>query len=142
MNPAPRQPASAAHKRGTLPLAVLVTAALALLGCITSRCEATAANERASALRAHVFAPDSFWYRPIPKDAPLHPNSENFVREFLHQIKSYYGNVTINTARYSAPIYVVGHDVQARVVTPWDCQKRGHIDGRLKEQWQAVPIPN
>jgi hypothetical protein len=26
-----------------------------------------------------VFAPDSFWYRPIPEDAPLHPNSTNYA---------------------------------------------------------------
>ena len=89
-----------------------------------------------------VFAADSFWYQPLPKDAPLHPNSENFARDFVRQLRAHYGHVTINTNRFSAPIYVVGPEVQASVVTPWDCQKRGYLDKRLAAQWQAVPIPS
>ena len=93
-------------------------------------------------LPAHVFAADSFWYRPIPKDAPLHPNSENFARDFVRQLKAYYGHVTVNVGRYSAPVYIAGSDVRAASVAPWDCQKRGHLDPRLEEQWRAVPIPD
>lgn len=118
-------------------------------GSVASRNVAVAASEAASAkahdagrLPAHVFAADSFWYRPIPKDAPLHPDSENLAREFAHQIKAYYGHVGINTGRFSSPIYIVGPEVRPSTVTQWDCQKRGHLDKRLAEQWRAVPIPS
>jgi hypothetical protein len=105
----------------------------------------SAASAQASApkrMPEHIFAADSFWYQPIPKDAPLHPNSEGLARDFVRQLKAYYGNVSINTGRYSAPIYVVGPETRTDPVTQWDCQKRGHLDKRLGEQWQAVPIPS
>lgn len=89
-----------------------------------------------------VFAPDSFWYQPIPRDAPLHANSAQFVTEFLRQKKAYYGTVNINTREYSCPIYVVGNDVKTIEVTEWDGQHNGIKDPRLAEQWRAVPMPD
>ncbi len=89
-----------------------------------------------------VFAVNSFWYQPIPKDAPLHPNSPLFVAEFLRQKKAYYGTVSINTAAYACPIYVVGPEVKPVAVTEWDGQKKGFKDARLAAQWLAVPIPD
>ena len=105
---------------------------------------AAAASHGASDMKrlpAHVFAADSFWYRPIPKDVPLHPNSENFARDFVRQLKAYYGHVTVNVGRYSAPVYIAGPEVRASAVAAWDCQKRGRLDPKLEEQWRAVPIP-
>lgn len=93
-------------------------------------------------LPTHVFADNSIWYQPIPKDAPLHPDSENFVHDFLRQLKAYYGHASINTGAFSAPIYIVGPDMRPSAVTQWDCQKRGHLDKRLAEQWRGVPIPS
>jgi hypothetical protein len=90
----------------------------------------------------HIFAPTSFWYQEIPADAPLHPNSANFVAEFLRQKKAYYGTVSINTKAYAAPIYVVGPGIKPVQVTEWDCQKKGFKDKLLAEQWTAVPIPD
>ncbi len=90
---------------------------------------------------ARVFAPDSFWYRPIPQFAPLHPNSANFVVEFLRQKQAYYGTVSINTTAYACPIYVVGPDVKPVQVTEWDGQHKGFKDPKLAAQWRAVPIP-
>lgn len=89
-----------------------------------------------------VFAPASFWYQPIPKDAPLHTNSAAFASEFCRQIKAYYGTVSINTAAYACPIYVVGPDVKTVAVTEWDGQKKGFKNKRLAAQWLAVPIPD
>lgn len=89
-----------------------------------------------------VFSPGSFWYQEIPRDAPLHPNSANFVAEFLRQKKAYYGTVSINTTAYACPIYVVGPDVKPVEVTEWDAQKKGFKDPRLAAQWSAVPIPD
>lgn len=89
----------------------------------------------------HVFAATSFWYQPIPADAPLHPNSANFVAEFLRQKKAYYGTVSINTRAYACPVYVVGPEVAPVAVTEWDCQHKGYKDTVLAAQWRAVPIP-
>jgi hypothetical protein len=88
-----------------------------------------------------VFALDSFWYKPVPADAPLHPNSANFVTDFLRQKKAFYGTVAISTADYSSPIYVVGDDVPSIQVDQWDCHNSGYQDEQLVQQWRAVPIP-
>ena len=93
------------------------------------------------AVPGRVFAPDSFWYTPVPADAPLHTNSAAFVAEFLRQKKSYYGTVSINTTAYASPVYVVGPDVPTVRVTEWDCQHKKFTDPRLAKQWEAVPIP-
>lgn len=89
----------------------------------------------------HVFAPNSFWYSPIPVDAPLHPNSAGFTADFLRQKKAYYDTVNIQTSDYASPIYTVGADVPTVKVQQWDCHKNGLTDPALGEQWAAVPIP-
>ena len=88
-----------------------------------------------------VFAPDSFWYSPIPKEVQLHANSAAFVSDFLRQKKSYYGNVNINTRSYASPVYVVGANAPVTQVAEWDCQKKKFKDKNLAQQWSAVPIP-
>jgi hypothetical protein len=99
-------------------------------------------NPRSTDAKHRVFAPNSFWYTPIPTDAPLHPNSAGFVRNFLRQIEKYYGTVGINTTAYSSPIYIVNAEVASVPVTQWDCQKKGYLDSQLAQQWEAVPIPS
>lgn len=89
-----------------------------------------------------VFAPTSFWYTPIPTNAPLHSNTVNFVKEVLRQKAAYYGTVTINTREYTSPVYTAGAGAPTVKVTQWDCQKKGYTDTSLAEQWQAVPIPD
>lgn len=88
-----------------------------------------------------VFAPDSFWYTPVPRSAPLHPDSAAFVQEFLRQKKAYYGNVNLNTSRFASPVYVVGPEVATVSVSEWDCQHKRFTDKNLAQQWSAVPIP-
>lgn len=123
---------------------LVVIASLAVSSCsVAEESAPKAAPEKAAVPRPeHVFAPTSFWYQEIPADAPLHPNSANFVTEFLRQKKAYYGTVSINTQAYACPIYVVGPEVTPVTVTEWDCQKKGWKDKILAEQWQAVPIPD
>lgn len=87
-----------------------------------------------------IFARDSFWYTSIPADAPLHPNSDAFVADFLRQKKAYYGTVNINLRSYASPVYIAPADTPVTTVTEWDCQKKKFRDKRLAEQWQAVPI--
>jgi hypothetical protein len=103
---------------------------------------AAAATAHAGALPTDaVFAPDSFWYTPIPRVAPLHPQSAAFVQEFLRQKKAYYGNVNLNSGEYASPVYVVGPEVKGTDVTEWNCQNKGFTDKQLAQQWKAVPIP-
>jgi len=94
-----------------------------------------------STIPSRVFSQQSFWYQPLPLDAPRHPNSSQFVREFLRQKQSYYGTVSINTINYASPVYVADETTEVVVVRPWDCQKKGSIDRNLASQWQSVPIP-
>ena len=65
-----------------------------------------------------VFSPDSFWYRPIPANAPLHANSANFVEELLRQKRTYYGTVTINMESYSSPVYIAEASASTTNGTP------------------------
>lgn len=90
---------------------------------------------------APVFAPNSFWYTPIPENAPLHPNSANFVTEFLRQKKSYFGTVAINTQKFSSPIYIAAKDAPTVPVEHVDFRNKGYQNKSLIEQWKAVPLP-
>ena len=88
-----------------------------------------------------VFSPGSFWYQAIPADVPLHPQSADFMNEFLRQKSAYYGTVNLNTREYASPVYTVGADVATVKVKEWDCQKKGFSSPELAAQWTAVPIP-
>ena len=90
---------------------------------------------------ATIFNPDSFWYMPIPADAPHHANSANFVAEFLRQKKAYYGTVSINTTEYASPVYFADANTPTVRVTEWDCQNKKSSNKSLAEQWNAVPMP-
>jgi hypothetical protein len=95
-----------------------------------------------SLLTDAVFATTSFWYKPIPATAPLHPNSANFVKKFLRQKTTYYNTVTVNTRDYTSPVYIASAGAPTVKVTQWDCQKKGYLDSNLATQWAAVPIPS
>lgn len=113
----------------------LILALAAALSVVCLPCEA--ANE----LHYPHFAPTSFWYQKIPGDAPLDPNSQAYVNDFIRQLALYHGTVNINTTGYSSPIYIVGPDVPTVRVTQWDCH-HGHFDRGLSHQWGSVPIPS
>jgi hypothetical protein len=113
--------------------------ALGAAALTSSGWAAAQTEERSPTLQ--VFSPKSFWYTPIPAQAPLHENSANFVTEFLRQKKAYYGNVTINTKDYASPIYIVEKDTPTVAVKFWDCQNKGYIPKELEDQWKRVPIP-
>jgi hypothetical protein len=89
-----------------------------------------------------TFLPTSFWYTPIPTNAPLHQNSNNFVTEFLRQKNTYYGTVSINTTAYTSPVYFPDSSTTAAPVAQWDCQNKGYTDAGLAQQWASVPIPS
>jgi hypothetical protein len=99
------------------------------------------ASGHAQSLPRPAFAPDSFWYRPLPRQVPPNPDSANYVGEFLQQFHAYYGTVGINTVAYSSPVYAVGPNMATQPVSQWDCHGNGYVDRDLNRQWAAVPIP-
>jgi len=133
---------------------------VAAAATVTGRDDAgtpTGAAIQATSL-SHVFSPRSFWYQPIPANAPLNPKSSIYTQDLLEQIKNHYGTVNLNTTSFASPIYYVrtsgGSDavtwvdgtpiypVRKRVnVKFWDCQNKGRTPHELVEQWRGVPIP-
>ena len=89
-----------------------------------------------------LFAPSSFWYQPIPANAPLHPNSANFTNELIRQKNTYYGTVDIGTVDYSSPVYIADANTPTTSVAFYDCQNKGYTPTDLLAQWAAVPIPS
>jgi hypothetical protein len=89
-----------------------------------------------------IFAPTSFWYKPIPKMVMLDAKSEAYVAEFLRQKAAYYGTVSVGPYSYSSPVYVAPPGAATTAVGVWDCQKKGYTDTDLSKQWAAVPIPS
>jgi hypothetical protein len=89
-----------------------------------------------------IFAPSSFWYQVIPANVGLHSNSAGYVSDFLRQIRTYYGNVTINTTSYASPVFQPGAGIATTKVTQWDCQNKGYLDSNLAQQWAGVPVPS
>lgn len=88
-----------------------------------------------------IFAASSFWYTPLPRDVPLHPNSANFVTEFLRQKAAYYGTVNINTWSYASPVYVADAATPAIRVAYSNCQRKAYAETWLEAQWAEVPMP-
>jgi len=111
-------------------------------------------------LSSHLFAPSSFWYQPIPANAPLNPNSAAYAQNLANQIQTYYGDVNLNTTSYAAPVYYVqtsgtpytsSSDPNAtplfqvgstvNVAASGACNSSNYSDPSLAAQWQGVPIP-
>lgn len=88
-----------------------------------------------------IFTPTSFWYTPIPTNVTLHPNSANFVKEFIRQKTTYYNNVNINTNSYSSPVYIAAAGTPTVKVGFNDCQHKGWADPTFMSMVSAVPIP-
>ncbi len=84
-----------------------------------------------------VFAAGSFWYQPIPANAPLNPSSAGMLRNFLAQIRSYYGDVNLDIASWTAPIYEPAAGTQTVAV-----RQRQALNAGLAAQWAAVPMPS
>ena len=101
----------------------------------------TAGTASPAVLTDSVFGPTSFWYTPIPADAPLHPQSLDFVADFIRQKKTFYGTVSINLTAYASPVYVVPQDQPTVKVAQWACFPQFGLDRSIALQWSAVPIP-
>lgn len=120
--------------------ALLLAAQLALVSMPTHADIPAAAAD--ALMTDSVFAPESFWYTPIPADAPLHANSARFVESFLRQKKTYYNTVAINFESWASPVYVVGPDTPKRRIDQWVCMPKFGRDPGLPQQWAEVPWPD
>lgn len=147
--------------RHVLSLSVAILLVCPLAGCGGGGGAANAAEKYVAATSTslyRVFSLQSFWYQPVPANAPVDPNSAAYVRNLVSQIKTYYGTVNLNTTSYASPIYFV-QTVGGSTSTTWvdgtpvypvgnrvdvafsDCQNKGWSDPGLVAQWQGVPIP-
>ena len=118
----------------------LLAAYLALIG--TPLLAQTVAAKSADALPTDaIFAASSFWYTPIPADAPLHENSAGFVADFVRQKKTFYGTVTINLESWASPVYVVGPNTPTTRIAQWVCMPKFGRNAELEQLWAAVPWP-
>lgn len=88
-----------------------------------------------------IFAPTSFWYTPIPENAPLHANSANMALDFVRQRNTFYNSVAANTTNYTSPVFYVPADTPVIKVMQWDCQNKGYLDRTLAVMWAQVPVP-
>jgi hypothetical protein len=86
------------------------------------------------------FSPASFWNTPLSSEAALDPASTPIVDHFLTEIaheKSIGEDPTLNTKRWSVPIYTVPAE-QPTVQVKHD---NGGTSAALSAAWTAVPLP-
>lgn len=94
-----------------------------------------------------VFAPDSPFYRPLPDDTPVAPDSDALIASLNQQAIDFFGspgqpNVTINTDNYTAPLYVTSTDDPQHDIRPWNCQGKDEgWDVELAEMWRGRHLP-
>jgi hypothetical protein len=93
----------------------------------------------ASTLTAAVqrpFAPDSIWNLSLRPDAPLDPNSSNYINWLDSQVSQF--GTWINSSGCNAPIYVAAPGTPTVQVT---ISASGYQDQALLRAWSAVPMP-
>lgn len=111
-------------------------------GCMKMGLPAKAATPvAASALPDNVFSKSSFWYKPIPLDVKLDPNSAALTNDFVRQKTKYLNHVAINTYSFSSPIYMPDSKVKPVKVTYSNCQKLW-VDPVFIQMMASVPIPS
>src|SRR4051812_44628490 len=86
----------------------------------------------------HLFAPTSFWNRPLADDEPLAPHSDELSAALLNEVRAEMParkGPWINMNAWSVPVYTVGADVPKLHVT----LDVGVV--KLQRDFDAVPIP-
>jgi hypothetical protein len=87
------------------------------------------------------FSPTSVWNAPLPADAPLDPSSAGVVGAFDEEIAAEEaakkGAATINTTKWSVPVYTVPADQPTVEVA----LENASAHPTLQAAWDAVPLP-
>lgn len=88
------------------------------------------------------FATSSFWYSPIPANAPLDPNSANFAANIAGQLS--HGAAKLNTYDYTGPVYFASpSDPRYNFGQhPLDGENDWSLHEGLAAQFQNVPVPS
>jgi hypothetical protein len=84
------------------------------------------------------FAPDSVWNLPLRDDAPLDPNSDDYIADFLTNEMAT-GNRWIASTHCGMPLYWATAETP-RVAVKLDSSQ--YQDPALKRAWANVPIPD
>lgn len=106
----------------------------------------TPAGTDTRAIRNHLFAPDSFWYQPLPASTPTDPLSAQMVRDLYRAGETQFGspghpNVGVNTYDYSPPIYVATN-TDPIVKFGWeDCLGLENDSGLIANQLTGLRVP-
>jgi hypothetical protein len=98
--------------------------------------------KRAPVERRALFAPTSVWNAPLPRDAPIDPDSASLVTRFVREIRTEQALGTgpwIQTTESSTPLYVVPAD-QRRVPVKLDIAP-AEWNATLRSALASIPIP-
>ncbi len=129
---------------GALAAAALAVAASAVPADAAGPAARTAGGEDGL---ARVFDEDSFWYRVLPDETPVDPDSSAMVAHIVDQAEEHYGspgnpNVNVNLTHYTPPIYIAGPG-DPLVTFGWDnCQDKVEGDhGLIATHLTDVRLP-
>ena len=91
-----------------------------------------------------AFAPTSFWYQPIPLNAPFNPNQAAYQANFTSQYNTWPMGVGVNVGGGASTVFTVPANQPTMKVTLKNCgSPTGYIDPTLQAQFAAgVPIPS
>ncbi len=96
---------------------------------------------------SRIFASDSPFYQKLPVSTPAAADSGALVTSLTDQAHKFYGtpttpNITINTDKFSAPLYVAHSSDPTYNVTAWNCQSQtASVAVYLNDQLKNVRIP-
>lgn len=86
-----------------------------------------------SASATQYFSSSSYWYQPLPDNAPLDARSDTWAQKMVDKVNTY--GKWINTTSYSTPVYTVPAD-QPLVQVKIDWAAATYDD-----EFAAVPVP-
>ncbi|MFT3944483.1 MAG: LamG domain-containing protein [Ancrocorticia sp.] len=134
-------------KLSRVALAALSAAVLAL----SSPLPAAAASNSGTDSRpvsSRIFASDSPFYQKLPANTPAASDSKALVASLKAQAHKYYGtpttpNVTVNTTKFSPPLYVARNSDPVYDITAWNCQSHtASVAKYLNAELMNVHIPS
>lgn len=106
------------------------------------------AADAAVTTSSRIFAPDSFWYRQMPANAPLDTESSTKMKSiFTSSVKNYgdaqrnLPSMTMNTHRYAPPIYIATNADPIARYSFDDCQGKGGDYGLVANHLTGIHVP-
>lgn len=136
---------------GRAPRSVLaatgVLALISISGAAPAAHGRPAAVDRSDTSVQETFSYDSPFYRQLPADTPVAPDSEALVASLYQQGVSNFGepgrpSLTINVHHWTAPLFVSHSDDPQYDIRPWNCQdKEPGWDVELAEMLRGVHLP-